>query len=225
MNDTFKMNDTFNNIYRNSIWGYADNETLSGGGSTKSVNIFRNKFLSDFVNENNIRLIFDICGDCNWQNEFMKLVKVKATYFGFDVSDHALNLAKENNKHNDLTFSENTINLCESELICDDENSLIIIKEVIQHLPLDDGIKMLKNIKKSGIKYIAITNHDKKLFDSVNTNVEIGGFYPNNMFMPPFNFKNPLKDVNDIISGDSNKKGYGNLIIFNIQEQNEFEEE
>ena len=106
-----------------------------------------------------------------------------------------------------------------------DENNLIIIKEVIQHLPLDDGIKMLKNIKKSGIKYIAITNHDKILFNSVNTNVEIGGFYPNNMFMPPFNFKNPLKDVNDIISGDSNKKGYGNLIIFNIQEQNEFEKE
>lgn len=218
------MNDTFNHIYRNSIWGNADNETLSGSGSTKSINIFRNKFLSDFINENKIRLIVDICGDCNWQYEFMKLVNNKdVTYFGLDVSDYALNLAKENNKHNRLTFSENPINLCESELICNDENSLIIIKEVIQHLPLDDGIKMLKNIKKSGIKYIAITNHDKELFNSVNKNVEVGGFYPNNMFMPPFNFKNPLKDVNDIISGDSNKKGYGNLIIFNIQEQNDFE--
>jgi hypothetical protein len=80
---------------------------------------------------------------------------------------------------------------------------------------------MLQNIKKSGIKYIAITNHDKKLFNfHANIDVEIGEFYHNNMFLHPFNFTNPLKDINDRIFGDSNKKGYGNLIIFNIQEQN-----
>jgi hypothetical protein len=80
---------------------------------------------------------------------------------------------------------------------------------------------MLQNIKKSGIKYIAITNHDKKLFNvASNVDVEIGGFYPNNMFLHPFNFTNPLKDINDRIFGDSLKISRGNLIIFNIQEQN-----
>jgi hypothetical protein len=195
---------------------------LSGGGSTKSINLFRNKFLANFINEKDIKLIYDICGDCNWQNDFMKLINIKdAKYFGLDVSKHALDLAKQKNKSNPLmSFAEAPINLCETELNCsDNEKSLIIIKEVIQHLPLNQGIKMLQNIKNSGIKYIAITNHDKNLFNSANIDVEIGGFYPNNMFLPPFNFKNPLKDVNDIILYDSNKMAYGNLIIFNIQEQ------
>jgi len=120
-----------------------------------------------------------------------------------------------------MTFSENPINLCETILQCNDgEKSLIIIKEVIQHLPLEYGIKMLKNIKNSGIKYIAVTNHDKTLFNvNSNINVAIGEFYQNNIFLPPFNFKNPLCDANDEIIGDINKIKYGNLIIFNIQEQ------
>ena len=214
--------DKFDNIYINQLWGFVDNETLSGGGSTKSVNLYRNPFLANFINEKDIKLIYDICGDCNWQNEFMKLINVKdVKYFGFDVSKYALDLAKQKNTSNPLmTFAENPINLCEAELKCsENEKSLIIIKEVIQHLPLDKGIKMLKNIKRSGIKYIAITNHDKNLFNSENINVKIGGFYPNNMFLHPFNFKNPLKDVNDIILDDADKIIYGNLIIFNIQEQ------
>lgn len=213
----------FNEIYMNGGWGNGNNETLSGEGSSNSINIFRNKFISDFVNENEIEYIFDICGDCNWQSEFMNLINdKKAKYFGFDVSHYALNLAKEKNKSNkSMSFSENPIDLCESLLVCyNGEKSLIIIKEVIQHLPLADGIKMLKNIKKSGIKYIAITNHDKNLFNvDSNKEVVIGDFYPNNMFLHPFNFKNPLKDVNDLIIKDAGKIKYGNLIIFNIQEQ------
>jgi|LakMenE01Jun11ns_1017448.scaffolds.fasta_scaffold9937453_5 hypothetical protein len=216
--------DKFDDIYINRVWGFADNETLSGGGSTKSANLFRNQFLANFINEKDIHLIYDICGDCNWQNEFMKMINVKdPQYFGFDVSKYALDLAKEKNKQNSLmTFAEEPINLCETILKCsDNEKSLIIIKEVIQHLPLKQGIRMLQNIKKSGIKYIAITNHDKKLFNvASNVDVEIGGFYPNNMFLHPFNFTNPLKDINDRIFGDSLKISRGNLIIFNIQEQN-----
>jgi hypothetical protein len=79
---------------------------------------------------------------------------------------------------------------------------------------------MLKNIKKSGIKYIAITNHDKDIFNvSENINILTGGFYPNNIYFSPFYFTNPIKDINDIL--DRNLiSGYGNLIIFNIQEQN-----
>jgi hypothetical protein len=79
---------------------------------------------------------------------------------------------------------------------------------------------MLKNIKKSGIKYIAITNHEVSLFKTnINIDVGIGGLYYNNMFLPPFNFKNPLKDINNMILSYDDKIVYGNLIIFNIQEQ------
>ena len=39
------------------------------------------------------------------------------------------------------------------------------------------------------------------------------------MFLEPFNFKNPIKDVSDLIKNKELEKRYGNLIIFNIQEQ------
>jgi hypothetical protein len=214
---------TFEQIYKNKGWGFANNETLSGGGSTKEINKYRNIFLTDFINENNINTVYDICGDCNWQYDFVKNVIINDfKYYGFDISEYALNKAKENNKNNSLTFSNNPIDLCKDLLqFHDNSNSLIIIKEVIQHLPLGLGLMMLTNIKKSGIKYIAITNHDADLFNvKSNINVNIGEFYPNNMFIEPFNFKNPLKNVNDIIDDKNDLIGYGNLIIFNIQEQN-----
>ena len=214
----------FDKIYKEKLWGFEDNETLSGGGSTRKINQHRNIFLSSFINSHDIQMVYDICGDCNWQKDFVNLVSVKNfTYFGFDVSEIALDRAKENNRGNSLTFSDKPIDLCTQVLECDNPSkSLIIVKEVIQHLPLALGIKMLKNIKASGIQYIAITNHDKEIFN-VNSNInikEIGGFYPNNMFIEPFNFKNPIEDISEKINNKNLEKAYGNLIIFNIQEQN-----
>jgi hypothetical protein len=216
--------DEFTRIYKNKLWGYENGETLSGGGSTKEVNRYRNIFLADFINNNNIINVFDVCGDCNWQSDFIELVvNDEFEYFGFDVCEYALTIAKDKNKSNTrMRFSCDPINLCDTVLDCKNgENSLIIIKEVIQHLPLKHGVQMLKNIKKSGIKYIAITNHDTKIFNvNKNINVNIGEFYPNNMFLYPFNFVNPLKNIDDIIVNENEKRYYGNLIIFNIQEQN-----
>ena len=215
--------DSFEKIYKSKGWGFFNNETLSGSGSTLEINKYRNIFLSDFINENNIEEVYDICGDCNWQNAFVDNVEVSNfRYFGFDVSKSALQRAKDKNRGNKLNFSDKPIDLCNHVLECRNPNhSLIIIKEVIQHLPLQMGIKMLRNIKKSGIKYIAITNHDCNIFN-VKNNIDIikpGGFYPNNMFLQPFNFINPIKDISDTIKNKELEKNYGNMIIFDIQEQ------
>ena len=215
--------DKFAEIYKNRLWACTDNESLSGDGSSKNANRLRNIFLSEFINNNTITHVYDICGDCNWQSDFVDLVTNKQfTYFGFDVCEDALKIAKDKNKFNtSMRFSDTPIDLCETVLDCKNgDTSLIIIKEVIQHLPLEHGVKMLKNIKQAGIKYIAITHHDKFLFNAhTNNTIEIGEFYPNNMFLPPFNFKNPINDINDTITNYIDKKMYGNLIIFNIQEQ------
>ena len=80
---------------------------------------------------------------------------------------------------------------------------------------------MLKNIKESGIKYLAITNHDSELFDiKQNINIkQFGDTYQNNIYLEPFNFTNPIDDISYLINNKEMEKGYGNLIIFNIQEQ------
>lgn len=110
----------------------------------------------------------------------------------------------------------------------DPENSLFILKEVIQHLPLVDGIKVLRNIRSSGIKYLAITDHHPDVHPESmrdgksNFNVKIGGFYPNRMSDPPFAFTNPIADVNQDLTL-TERKGYGNLLIFDLQEQSELD--
>jgi len=99
------------------------------------------------------------------------------------------------------------------------ETSFILIKEVVQHLPLRDGIRMLRNIKSSGIRYLMITNHDKDLFDvHENTDVETGGFYPNNMFMTPFCFSDPIEDIANVLPRQS-QAGHSNLMVFDMQNQ------
>jgi hypothetical protein len=209
----------FESIAKGGGWK-SDGTTISGGGSTIEINKYRTKFLSDFIKDYGITHIIDIpCGDANWQHSIPDLDKI--SYFGSDISTTALNSAKNKNKHREyMKFSEKPIDLTENVLkIKNGEKTLIIIKEVIQHLPLQQGMKMLKNAKKSGIKYIAVTNHDTKLFNvEKNIDVTAGGFYPNNIFLEPFNFKNPIRDINESLNDDL-QAGYGNLIIFDLGEQ------
>ena len=46
--------DNFEKIYLDKGWGNCNNETLSGSGSTLEINKYRNIFLYNFINENNI---------------------------------------------------------------------------------------------------------------------------------------------------------------------------
>ena len=216
-----RRKERFEDVYINEEWGYADNETRSGGGSTVEINKFRAKFLASFIRDYQVTALYDICGDANWQHTIDGLEKIR--YLGFDISETALAAAKHKNRvRKHMVFSDRSIDLCEELLEVapeDRKHSLVLVKEVIQHLPLQDGLKLLRNIKRSGIQYIAITNHSEDLFGArENVNVATGGFYPNNMFRPPFNFKHPTRDVNaDIPAGLAG--GYGNLMIFNMDEQ------
>jgi hypothetical protein len=202
--------------------GWESDSSISGSGSTIEANVYRVNFLDKFIKQYKITHLVDIpCGDCTWQHTIPDLDKIK--YFGADISATALRIAREKNKDRPyMVFSDTPIDLTENPPYIEDgpkETTLIMIKEVVQHLTLDQGMSMLRNAKRSGIQYIAVTNHDKDLFD-VKENVEIvpGDFYPNNIFMHPFNFKNPIMDIADDMSLELTR-GYGNLIIFNLQEQ------
>lgn len=221
-----KTNNVFNYIYKHKQWG-DNNGTLSGSGSTREANVERNKFLINFITKNGIKYVYDICGDCNWQRDFMKQIPT-VKYYGLDISQEAINRVITNSSERlskNMEVIKNAIDLSREMCdVIDPENTLFIVKEVIQHLPLYKGMAMLKNIKNAGVKYLAITNHDKKIHKETTKNgvcnfgVQDGGFYPNNMFDSPYSFKNPLDDISNYIPVEK-QKHFGNLIIFNIQEQ------
>ena len=214
------IEEAFNNIYTESSWGESEG-SLSGGGSSRYINKTRNLFLAFAALRLGIVEIHDICGDCNWQRDFMKLIP-NVRYLGYDVSDVALSKARNQNRIlSNMSISPNSIDLTKAQPNkFTDGKSLFLVKEVIQHLPLERGLSMIRNIKNAGFDYIAITHHDPDLFPKavVNEDVEPGGFYPNNIFTEPFNFKNPVINVADFLH-DKLKAGMGNLIVFDLQEQ------
>lgn len=213
------ISSVFEYIATNGVWK-SDGSTISGSGSTVDANKPRNKFLGDFIKDYNITQVVDIpCGDCTWQHGIPGLDKIR--YFGADISKTALTLAKEKNKTRPhMSFSDQPFDLIlDIPKLTDKDSTLIIIKEVIQHLTLEQGVKMLQNAQQSGARYIAVTNHDAPTFNvHANVNITTGGFYPSNIYMPPFNFKNPIRDIADTIGAKLNRE-YGNLIIFNLQDQ------
>merc|ERR1719181_2939 len=67
---------------------------------------------------------------------------------------------------------------------------MIIVKEVLQHLPLKMGVKMLQHAKHAGVKFLAVTTD--KTFE--NRDIEMGGlFYGPDVEAPPYNMKDPLE--------------------------------
>ena len=89
-------------------------------------------------------VIYDICGDCNWQYDFVKNIhNENAKYIGMDISNHALTRAKNKNVNlPKMSFVDRPIDLSKTVLdVTDGESSLMLVKEVIQHLPLEMGLK------------------------------------------------------------------------------------
>ena len=66
---------------------------------------------------------------------------------------------------------------------------LIICRDLLVHLSLDDCIKVIKNFADSGSKYLLLTN-----FLNVDQNIDIitGSWRPLNMELKPFFFTKPL---------------------------------
>ena len=79
------------------------------------------------------------------------------------------------------------------------------MRDVIQHLPINIGVKIINSIRESGIKYALITTYD---VPENKGDIKSGDFYRNNLEKPPFNLGNTLQC--DII------KGLKRLCLFNL---------
>ena len=208
----------FEKIAKGGLWE-SDGSTISGSGSTVDANKERVKFLGQFIERYEIKHIIDIpCGDCNWQHTIPNIENLD--YFGADISEAALSLAKQKNaKRTHMRFAERSFDLCSQvPEVTDGSKTLMIIKEVIQHLSLEDGVAAITNARRSQARFLAITNHDQKLFDvERNVDIETGAFYPNNVLLPPFNLRNPIADIAEDLP-ENLQASYGNLMIFDLYE-------
>jgi SAM-dependent methyltransferase len=167
-------------------------ESVSGGGSELNTTENIRKELPILFEKFKIESVLDIpCGDFNWMKQ---VIKNPIQYIGADIVDE---LVEDNNLHysipNCIEFK--VLDIVEDEL---PKVDLIIVKDLFIHFSIGDIQKSIGNIKKSGSKYVLITNGT----DLVKTNAEIqtdGGYRGLNMSLDPFNFPESIYEIETLV--------------------------
>lgn len=184
------VEEIFNIIYDTYDWKSDGYESVSGEGSTlKHTQQLRSQ-LPIICKEHGINRILDgACGDFNWMKEIVHHFEY---YKGIDI---VKDLISQNNKK--FKKSEK-IEFEHADIIkkIDNHNyDAIILKDVLVHLTNNDILKILKNLKTSGIKYAFITNF-LKIKQNINI-VTAGQWRPMNLSLYPFNLGNPIKSIHE----------------------------
>jgi hypothetical protein len=211
-----ELKEVFTSIYQN--WGFGGNESRSGPGSSlDETEKIRNQ-IRKLVHEKNIKTVVDIpCGDFNWMKE---IVYGFEKYTGGDIVPDVI---VDNQK-----YANQIINFIEFDLTEDveiPEADLLIVRDVIGHLPLEKGKAAIENILKSKCKYLLSTTwyniNDPQYYTRHNENreVDIGRFYPVCLLSNPFNFPAPEFYFEEQITvanhENGNRKGLG---FWNLEE-------
>lgn len=187
INKKDEMLTIFTNIYNNNIWNIDQKETRSGNGSTITQTITIRTQLPKLFNIFNIKSILDAgCGDFNW----MKMIHIDGiNYIGVDVVEEIIN---ENNN----LYQKNNIVFEQKEIMSDmlPKSDLILCRDCLVLFSNDDIKQTLINFKKSGSRYLLITNFNKKRqFNDIKT----GMWRPLNLQCTPFNLPPPILSINE----------------------------
>jgi len=168
---------TFDRIADSNVWG--SNETVSGEGSNMDMTAGVRNCLGQWLQKYEAKVFVDVpCGDANWQAGIPGIHEI--VYKGYDIADTAIQTARAKNLHHQaMSFDQLDLTAQVPPIKAD----IILVRDVIQHLPLEKGKQMLLNAKKSGAKFLAVTSFS----DGVNENINAGSFYKNNVHSSPFN--------------------------------------
>lgn len=163
----------FQKIYENRLWGGG-----SGSGSRPKYTIKYRQFIMDFLKEHNIKSVLDYgCGD--WQSS--KLINWDGIkYIGIDVVPSVIEKNKNLYGKNNIKFCLNSANFKIPKV------DLIIIKDVAQHLPIVDILKLIKSFSK--VRHILWVN------DLSRNNIDIkrGQYRGLDLSLPPFNINGDI---------------------------------
>lgn len=198
----------FNKMYINNIWSKSLKETKSGSGSSITNTQEIRKELPLLFENLNIKSILDAgCGDFNW---FKEINLKNINYMGVDIVNDIIIENKNLYETKNIKFYQKDI--ITEDLPCVD---LIICRDCLV-LFSDSNIKQtLRNFKKSGSKYLLITNF---LYKRQNVNIETGSWRPINFTEEPYVFSLPLKNINEKCTEANNQFNDKSLSLWNLSE-------
>lgn len=170
--------DVFSKVYENRIWGVgSDGFGTSGSGSLPETTCIYRQFLQNFLSTCNINSVVDVgCGDwgfshmINWDG---------INYIGYDVVPTVILKNQQRYGASNILFQEgNAVNI---DLPCAD---LLICKDVLQHLPIEDIKALISQFHK--FKFCLITND---IASNINAQIERGGYRGVDLTRPPFSLR------------------------------------
>lgn len=180
----------FTHIYEHNSWG--SGESRSGEGSSLRRTETVRSQLPKLIKQWDIKTILDApCGDFNWMNA-MDLSNIKR-YIGFDIVAPLIQQNRERYGAPDRRFS--VVDIVNDPLPCVD---LIICRDCVQHLTDQDVFKLFANVKRSGSRYLLVSNYPKS-----TENNDIDQIYSTarityrNLLQAPFNFPMPLLAIDE----------------------------
>jgi 2-polyprenyl-3-methyl-5-hydroxy-6-metoxy-1,4-benzoquinol methylase len=153
----------------------------SGAGSAAYFTVEYRSFISRFIRMNNIRSVVDIgCGD--WQ--FSRFIDFDAArYLGLDVVPSVIeaNRARYRNAQ------------CDFDLMPEDlgdvpEGDLLLMKDVLQHLPETDIRQFIAHVFVK-FKYCLLTNSYEHQRTSQNHDIVVGGFRCLDLTAAPYHLR------------------------------------
>ena len=179
-------------IYRRNLW--SGMESRSGRASSLGHTARVREALPKLIHKYGIQTMVDVpCGDFHWMRELNPQQLIRE-YWGFDI---VTELAKQNQER----FGSATVHFGALDIAATipPAADLILCRHLLIHLPLQDCLKVIRNFKQSGSRYLLITNNMDAL-----ENAEIpfiGSYRRRNLTIAPFNFPDSLEAIPDSLDG------------------------
>lgn len=186
----------FENVYRRNLWEGL--ESRSGQGSDVAYTQDLIKALPGMLRRLEIKSFLDVpCGDFNW----MKYVDFGSTsYLGGDIVGELV--AKNRKLYESASRRFEVIDMVTDRLPMFD---MIFIRDCFIHFSNALVLETLANVRRSGIRYVCLTNDLNPLRFPHGANIELDRtvsdvnfeFRPICFELPPYSFPPPIKVMLD----------------------------
>jgi hypothetical protein len=179
--------EVFSTIYRTGAWvEAADQDSLSGLGSTSAATRQLRGALAQTLRELDCRVLVDVgCGDFNWMRE----VEASWDYVGVDVVETVV--ARNAQLYGNARRRFVALDATREAL---PQGDVVLCREVLFHLSLASGLRVLRNIKASGARYLVATSDMDLWF---NADIRDGDHRRLNLRMAPFRLPPPSRALAD----------------------------
>lgn len=180
LRETIVIEAVFSRIYDRNAW--QGDESRSGLGSGVEATRVAATVLRSVIERLGVRRVLDApCGDVHWMKEFFGTVE---EYVGVDVVPALIVANRARHGRPGVEFLE--MDLANG---VPPRADLAFCRDCLAHLPPEIGQKVLRNLRASGARWLLATTYPETV---VNRAIAIGGYWPMNLTLAPFELPPPV---------------------------------